>query len=203
MPSRDVSQGKAAVYIGKNALAPISPIINEFHNSPLASMPVSAAVEDPESVFQAVDIGRFTGREWLVAEVDKFIAANTDGYIFIEADVGLGKTAFAAWLVKTRGYLSHFSRYPAGRTVEAALANLSAQMISRYLLDELDDWAPGGMLPEWAKGPRGFSKILAAGANRARDRGEPIVLVATDSTRPTSTRALRGACQGTCPTAYM
>ena len=36
------------------------------------------------------------------------MAENACGYVFIGAVAGMGKTAFAAWLVKTRGYLSHF-----------------------------------------------------------------------------------------------
>ena len=79
------------------------------------------------------------------------------GYVFLTAEAGLGKTAFAAWLVKTRGYLSHFSRYAGGRSVRAALQNLSAQLIRS---PGLEDQAPGGMLPEWAQTPAGFESLL-------------------------------------------
>ena len=84
--------------------------------------------------------------------------------MFVEAEAGLGKTAFAAWLVKTRGYLSHFSRYSGGGSVQVALANLSAQLITSF---GLDDQAPGGMLPEWAQTPGGFEALLAMAAGRA------------------------------------
>ena len=97
-----------------------------------SSMPLAAAAKDPRPVFTAADVSAFTGRDWLSSEVDRFIAANPCGYVFIEAEAGLGKTAFAAWLVKTRGYLSHFSRYAGGSSVQVALANLSAQLITEF-----------------------------------------------------------------------
>ena len=106
--------------------------------------------------------------------MDRFIAEHPCGYVFVEAEAGLGKTAFAAWLVKTRGYLSHFSRYSGGGSVQVALANLSAQLIREF---GLDDQAPGGMLPEWAQTPGGFESLLAAAADRAHERGRSIVLV--------------------------
>ena len=102
------------------------------------------------------------------------MAANPCGYVFIEAEAGLGKTAFAAWLVKTRGYLSHFSRYAGGRSARVALQNLSAQLITGFGLDEQ---APGGMLPEWAQTPGGFESLLGIAAGRAREDGRRLVLV--------------------------
>ena len=82
----------------------------------MSLMPLATAAKDPRPVFSAADVDAFTGREWLSDEVDRFIAGNPCGYVFVEAEAGLGKTAFAAWLVKTRGYLSHFSRYSGGRS---------------------------------------------------------------------------------------
>jgi hypothetical protein len=137
-------------------------------------VPVSMAAKDPHAVFTAVNLGAFTGREWLVHEVDRFVADNPCGYVFIEADAGLGKTTFAAWLVKTRRYLSHFSRYSDGRSVRAALQNLSAQLIISCGLDEE---APGGILPGWAQTPSGFEALLGKAAWRGRENGPKLVLV--------------------------
>src|SRR5690348_9184853 len=72
--------------------------------------PIDVAARDPAWIFAAVGLDGFTGRQWLADEMDRFIASNQCGYFFVEADAGMGKTAFAAWLVKTRGYVSHFSR---------------------------------------------------------------------------------------------
>jgi hypothetical protein len=139
-----------------------------------SSIPVSAAAKDPQGVYTAVGLDRFTGRGWLAGQVDRFMVAHPSGYVFIEAEAGLGKTAFAAWLVRTRGYLSHFSRYAGGRSARAALANLSAQLITQFGLNEL---APGGMLPEWAQAPAGFESLLGTAAGRTRQDGRNLVLV--------------------------
>src|SRR5262250_331984 len=73
-------------------------------------IPLAVARLDPRQVFADVDLDHFTGRDWLAAEVDDFMSRHECGYIFIKAKAGLGKTAFAAWLARERGYVSHFSR---------------------------------------------------------------------------------------------
>jgi hypothetical protein len=36
-------------------------------------------------------LARFTGREWLIKRVDKFIADRPRGYVIIQAEAGVGK----------------------------------------------------------------------------------------------------------------
>ena len=139
----------------------------------VSSVPLAVAAKDPAPVFTAVGLEQFTGRAWLAGEVDRFMASNRCGYVFITAEAGLGKTAFAAWLVKTRGWLSHFPRY-GGRSTAAALQNLSAQLVRVF---GLDDQAPGRMLPEWAQTPAGFESLLGMAAIRAREEGRRLVVV--------------------------
>jgi len=146
----------------------ISPVLG------VSAVTVDAAAKDPGPVFTAVGVETFTGRDWLADEVDRFIAANPCGYIFVEAEAGLGKTAFAAWLVKTRAYVAHFSCYVGGWSVRAALRNLSAQLVREFGLAEV---ASGGMLAEWAQTPGGFESVLGMAATRAREAGHDIVLV--------------------------
>jgi hypothetical protein len=162
------------VSIAGDAHGPVSTLHAEHLVLGRALVPLAVAVLDPEAVFTAVGLGGFTGREWLADAVDAFMAANPCGYVFIEAEAGLGKTAFVAWLVESRQYLSHFVRYPGGGSATVALGNLAAQLITRFGLDEL---APGGMLPEWALAPAGFLSLLAAAARAAGQQG-PVVLVA-------------------------
>ena len=138
------------------------------------SVPVAAAVRDAGLVFSAARVAEFTGREWLLDCIDQFIQTTASGYVLVEAEAGMGKTAFAAWLARERGYVSHFSRYSGGRSVRAALENLSAQLIIRFGLDDL---APGGMLPEWVQTPGGFEHVLSRAAALARESGVPLVLV--------------------------
>jgi hypothetical protein len=147
--------------------------LQDVHHDTTA-VPVALAVKDPGSVFTAVDVEAFTGREWLTSKVDEFFASHHCGYVSVVSEAGLGKTAFAAWLVMTRGYLSHFSRFADGRSIAAALQNLSAQLIRQF---DLDDVAPGGMLPDWTGTPSGFESILGRAAAKARQAGRRVVLV--------------------------
>jgi hypothetical protein len=169
-----IASGDASVSVGGNVDGPVTTtyIQNQFVG--ISVMPLARAAKDPRPVFRAADVTAFTGREWLADEVDRFIAGHPCGYVFIEAEAGLGKTAFAAWLAMTRGYPSHFSRYSGGSSVEGALANLSAQLITQF---GLDDQAPGGMLPQWVQTPSGFESLLTVAADRAHERGQPVVLV--------------------------
>jgi hypothetical protein len=136
-----------------------------------SSVPLGIA-EDPLLGHRRVDTHGFTGREWLLGEIDQVVEASRWSYVFVEADAGMGKTAFAAWLAGRRRYSSHF--FPAGGSVPAALANLSAQLIRAYGLVDL---APGGMLPGWAHQPEGFGRLLAYASQAALARQERVVLV--------------------------
>jgi hypothetical protein len=134
----------------------------------MSGMPLAVALKDPGPVFARAGVDAFTGRRWLAAKLDSFMEQNLGGYVFVEAEAGLGKTAFAAWLVKTRGYISHFPLYSEGRSVRVALANLSAQLI---IVFGMDDQAPGRILPDWAWTPAGFESLLAEAGTRATTPG--------------------------------
>lgn len=127
---------------------------------------------DPEPVFDEVDVDRFTGREWLVESVDGFLRSRDRGYVVVQAAAGLGKTAFAAWLARSRDWPCHFTRRRKGRVAATALRNLAAQLIARYELAE--QFAPGGMLPETAGEPGWFDHVLRAAV---RNAGGQLVLV--------------------------
>jgi hypothetical protein len=139
-----------------------------------AAVPLAVAARDPGEVFAAVDVESFAGRTWLTKEVDRLVGSRKCGYVLVEAEAGLGKTTFSAWLVKSRGYVSHFSRYAEGRSVRGGLGNLSAQLVRAFGLEDL---APLGMLPQWAQSPAGFEKVLATAAERARAAEHRLVLV--------------------------
>jgi hypothetical protein len=121
-----------------------------------------------------LDLPHFAGRGWLLEIIDEFLRSADRGYFVLEADAGLGKTAFCAWLARTRGYPQHFARLPGGADTAAALKNLAAQLITKYQLHEA---APGGVLPPAAGQPNGFARLLAAAAGQAQRAGQPLVLV--------------------------
>ncbi len=126
---------------------------------------------DPISLERDLDLGRFTGREWLIDRIDSFIASHSHGYVLIMGEAGVGKSALAAHLVGTRPWLHHFTRLPGGRSPVAARKSLAAQVIARW---KLHDWAPGGMLPAAADRSDWFDRLLFAAAH-IRNESEPSV----------------------------
>jgi hypothetical protein len=139
-----------------------------------SSARVDVAARDPAPIFGMVNVAAFTGRRWLVEELDKFISEKSCGYFFLEADAGMGKTAFVAWLVSERGYVSHFSRYENGRSVRGALLNLAAQLIRDY---DFHDQAPDGMVPDWALTSSGFQSLLVKAADHLSKSSQLVMVV--------------------------
>ena len=89
----------------------------------------------PTSVFERVDIDQFVGREWLVAEIERFVAEHDRGYFVIEANAGLGKTAFLAHYVQQRSCVYHFSELAPGPDgIVASLRSLAAQLVGAWQL---------------------------------------------------------------------
>lgn len=77
----------------------------------------------------------FTGREFVFNAIDQFLVNNDRGYFIVEGDPGIGKTAVAANLVRSRGYLHHFVIKPQGIIgTEEFLINICAQLIPMYKL---------------------------------------------------------------------
>jgi WD40 repeat protein len=132
---------------------------------------------DPAPLARDLDLAWFTGREWLIESIDRFISEKPRGYVIVQAEAGIGKSTLAAHLVWSRPWLHHFTRLPGGRSPEAARKSLSAQLIARWGLDQ--EWAPAGALPAHAARPDWFGRLLEDAA-RKRDESEPgvpIVLV--------------------------
>ena len=101
---------------------------------------------------------------------------NDRGWLLIEAEAGLGKTAFIAWVARERRYVHHFVRLmPNADDVGAALRSLAAQLIRAWDLQHL---AVGGVLPPNASRPDFFADLLfeAAARRDAVRPGEPIVI---------------------------
>ncbi len=131
----------------------------------------------PWSLYRELKLDHFIGRGWLIARVDAFLEVNARGYLIIEGEAGVGKTAFLAWLAKQRGYIHHFARLTADpEDLEAPLKSLCAQLIRTW---HLEAETVGGMLPPSAARPDFFHHLLEEAA-RSRDEhrpGERIVLV--------------------------
>jgi hypothetical protein len=128
----------------------------------------------PWPVFERVNLDRFVGREWLLAEVDAFLCDHDRGYFILEAEAGLGKTTFLAWLVRERGYIHHFTELAPGLDgVGRGLKSLAAQLVLAY---QLGAYEAEGVLPGAAARPDYLYNLLKEVADQRRD-GEKIVLV--------------------------
>jgi AAA ATPase domain len=114
----------------------------------------------------------FVGRDFVFAAMDEAFADEDfrSGYLVVQGEPGIGKTALTGQLVKERGYVHHFNVAPLGiRSPQAFLSNVCAQLIIRYELGY-----PG--LPAEATQDGGFlSRLLAEAA--AEPEHLPLVVV--------------------------
>ncbi len=135
------------------------------------------AYVDPWSVFDRVNLKRFSGRGWLESRVDDFLNQNDRGLFILEAGAGLGKTAFLAYLARQRNYAHHFVELRPGlEGVAPGLMSLAAQLVRTW---ELKPYITQAALPASVARPEFFQNLLKAAAGR-RDQTEPgekIVLV--------------------------
>jgi hypothetical protein len=116
----------------------------------------------------------FVGREFVFDEIDRVLASTdlASGYIVIRGEPGIGKTAIAASLVARRGYVHHFNIAPENiRSSRQFLENVCAQLIARYELDHAT------LPPQAGEGAGFLSQLLVEATERARSRGESVVVV--------------------------
>lgn len=175
-PERPVTaSGAGAVSAGRDITGDVTTYVGGGRGAPLGLAESRLA-----KVFDLVRVEDFTGRTWLLAELDAFLREEDGGYFVVEAEAGLGKSTFAAWLVADRGYPGHFTRLAGGTTARNALLNLSAQLIRAHdLFEDLEDklHLPSldrSLVPEWAGEPDGFDSLLHVAAQKTAGR---IVLV--------------------------
>ena len=111
----------------------------------------------------------FIGRGFVFEELDRQLAGLRSGYVTVLGEPGIGKTALAAHLVATRGWVHHFNIASAGiSSHEAFLGNVGAQLVGRFELEVQH-------LPDHALEDAGFMTGLLDEAARAS--GEPVVIV--------------------------
>lgn len=77
----------------------------------------------------------FVGRQFIFDAITRFANRNLHGYFFIFGEPGIGKSAFAAQLVKRKGYVHHFNIRGEGiNRTDAFLRNVCAQLVANYQL---------------------------------------------------------------------
>lgn len=99
----------------------------------------------PYSKFRLITEQRakeFTGRKFLFGEIKEYLTVPpfSSGYILIEGDAGVGKTAFMAALVRRYGWIHHYVNLQYGTAKpEQFLKSICAQLIIRYNLRSYSD----------------------------------------------------------------
>jgi hypothetical protein len=130
----------------------------------------------PDSVFQRVRVQDFVGREWLAAKVDAFLndPARKSGAFVLVGEAGVGKTSFAAHLVRERRYLHLFAeQVPGEANLSRALQSLGAQLVSRY---QIEPYKGRDTLTQLSTFPDFLDRLLRLAANTLA-AGEKIVIV--------------------------
>jgi WD40 repeat protein len=163
--------GPGAVAAGRDITGPVT--VNVTHR---VSDWLRDAIFDPAPLRDVLDLDRFTGRDWIIGQIDEFIATQRRGYVMVQAEAGVGKSALAAHLVFTRSCAYHFTRIEGARSPEQARRSLAAQLIGHW---QLHDLAPGQEFPAGADRPDWLLKVIraAAGKRDAAGDGSPLVLV--------------------------
>lgn len=122
--------------------------------------------EELSELYEFLDLARFTGRRKLIADIEKFMADYDHGWIVVEGEAGVGKSALAAHLAWSNGWFFHSPWFTGGQSPENARGNLATQLISAFELDEPDGTHLTRVL-----------KAAAAKRNASGAPGRPIVLV--------------------------
>ena len=169
MSSAEAS-GERGIAIGRDAIHSIfvTGDLKQFFGGDYQGL--AEAYRSPWPVFDRVEVDRFVGRAWLETLLDSFLQKNDRGLFVVEAEAGLGKTAFLAHLVRERGYIHYFFDRTSGRAdAPTALRSLSAQHIRAW---KLSPDAAEGVPPGSAAWPEFFQNLLKKAADR-RDQIKP------------------------------
>lgn len=132
------------------------------------------AVPDYALAFMSEKTRDFVGRGYVFKRIDKFMRENPNGYLTIEGDPGVGKSAILATLVQRVGCIAHFNIRAQGITTPRQfLESTCTQLIARFGL-------PHVTLPADATQDGRFLTVLleeAAGQLQKSDR----LLIAVDA----------------------
>ena len=118
-----------------------------------------------------LNIDSFQGRTWLEEELDEWITAHDSGYVVIEGQGGVGKTALLLHLAIARGWPHHFI-HEHGSNPAVVFANIAAQLPADPETGEVRTETEG------MDAAPNLYDLLASRAAALRESGDlPLVLV--------------------------
>lgn len=124
----------------------------------------------------------FVGRQFIFQAIDKLLLNPQlpSGYIIIQGEPGIGKTALMAQMVKQHAYIHHFNVAVQNiRTAADFLANVCAQLIVKYEL-------PHRFLPQEATQDSGYLvQLLGETVTKIKERPVVILVDALDEAEDT------------------
>jgi hypothetical protein len=114
----------------------------------------------------------FVGRQFVFDAVTRFTQTHPCGYFIIRGDPGIGKSAIAARMVRTHGYVHHFNIRSEGiNKTDSFLRNICAQLIVVYQLNH-------SSLPSEATQVAGFlTRLLGEVSDTLKADEKAIVVV--------------------------
>ena len=114
----------------------------------------------------------FVGRRFVFDAITRFTDTQPRGYYFIRGDPGIGKSALAAQMVKTNGYIHHFNIRSEGiNKTDTFLRNVCAQLIVVYQLNHT-------FLPPETTQDAGFlNRLLGEVSDKLGPQGKAIIVV--------------------------
>jgi tetratricopeptide (TPR) repeat protein len=168
MPDTVVAEGSRSAAVGRDL---IGLLITGDSNKVFLGIyeNLSDAYIYPGAIFEQVNLGRFVGRTWLVDIIDSFMEDHDRGYILLEADAGLGKTAFMAWLTSTRNYLHAFCGLNPDE--KSQLKNLASQIIVKFDLGEKEILTPAASRYDY------FYGLLERAVGKLKESEKIIIII--------------------------
>jgi hypothetical protein len=120
-------------------------------------------------------------RNPLVEDFRRFLKRYDRGYFAVEAEPGMGKSVFAAWVTaQEHGCAAHSVQQGGGADMTSTVVpNLGKQLIRTW---KLDDLAPGGLLPGDSSEPAWLARVIGtAAAHRDKHRSKERIVIVVDA----------------------
>lgn len=174
--SGDATASKGGVAVSGVVTGGVTVEYHEHHHPAVVLEDASAL---HTSAFVAgLDLGHYEERPWLTDQLDRAIAELGSGYVVVEGEAGVGKSAFLVHHTLERHWVHHYCGVNEGSRPDVALRNLAQQLINVYRPD-IDSGRGSAALSSPAGLVEGdaFHDLLRRCAERHAAEGRPGPLI--------------------------